>query len=122
MKSPYFDNRFYWLSGELYTWIGGLSAQLRSIQWRHTKPGEVRHLCRRDFRPFSSARHYGRVEVTWAMSLTKALDEANAEIRRLAEELGRSSEEGRVGTEGVRTCRSRWATINETKNRNKKKT
>src|SRR3546814_6094408 len=47
MKSPYFDNRFYWLSGELYTWIGGLGAQLRSIQWRHPKPGEVRHLCRR---------------------------------------------------------------------------
>src|SRR3546814_19781892 len=98
MKSPYFDNRFYWLSGELYTWIGGLGAQLRSIQWRHPKPGEVRHLCRRDFRPFSSARHYGRVEVTWAMSLPKDLDEANEEVRRLAEahEMGRASGRERV--------------------------
>lgn len=44
LRSPYFDNRYYWLSGQLYTWSGWLGAQLQSFQWFHPKPGEERRL------------------------------------------------------------------------------
>ncbi len=50
MKSPYWDNRFYWLNGRLYTWIGGLGAQLQSQQWFHPKPGETRRRTRSPLR------------------------------------------------------------------------
>ncbi|WP_316207434.1 hypothetical protein [Bradyrhizobium sp. SZCCHNR3118] len=92
MKSPYWDNRFYWLSGKLYTWIGGFGAQLESRQWRHPKPGEQRILGDRIFRPFNSHRQFlwlfrdslfpiptpiCRVSVSWATNLPADLDERN---------------------------------------------
>lgn len=38
LASPYFDDRFYWLSGRLYTWIGGFGTRFpassaRSAAW-----------------------------------------------------------------------------------------
>jgi len=89
MASPYFDARFYWLSGELYTFMAGFGAQLHSYQWRHPKPGETRRLCGRDFRPFSSSRRWGRVEVAWATNLPSGIDAANAALRELERDLGR---------------------------------
>ena len=103
LSSPYFDDRFYWLSGRLYHWIGGFGAQLTSFEWRHPKPGEERTLCGRKFRPFNSHRKYlwlfrdtifpiptpiSRVSVSWAYSLPKDLDAANAELRELKSKLG----------------------------------
>lgn len=88
MKSPYFDNRFYWLSGQLYTWIGGLGAQLQSIEWRHPRPGDNRILCGLEFRPFNSVRTGPRVRVSWATRLPHDLNGANAFLRRLEASLG----------------------------------
>lgn len=89
MRSPYFDNQFYWLNGELYTFNGWLGAQLRSVQWTHPRADERRRLCGRDFKPFSSQRRWLRVEVYWAwVDLPRDLNEANAELRQLRKELG----------------------------------
>ncbi len=78
LKSPYFDNKFYWLvdtsfdrkheRGRLYTWIGGLGAQLSSREWTHPKPGECRKLLGREFKPFNSNRKGLRVDVSWAIT------------------------------------------------------
>lgn len=103
LGSPYFDQRFYWLSGRIYTWIGGFGAQLQSFQWSHPKPGETRKICGREFRPFSSGRDYlwlwrdsifsiptpiSRVRVSWACYLPDNLDEKNADLRELQKKLG----------------------------------
>lgn len=102
LASPFFDKRFFWLvdtlrkdrsgrNGELYSWIGGLGAQLRSIQWTHPLPGERRRLAEREFVVFDSHRHGARVEVSWALvRLPDGINAANAAIRELEKELGRS--------------------------------
>jgi len=88
LKSPYFDDVYYWLSGELYTFSYGLGAQLHSFQWTHPKPGERRHLADREFVVFQSRRRWFRVEVSWAMvNLPNDLDGENFEIRKLKKEL-----------------------------------
>lgn len=84
MKSPYHDNHFYWVSGRLYTWIGGFGAQLKSYQWTHPKAGERRTLAGREFVIFSSSRRWCRVECAWALvDLPKDINEANAALRDL---------------------------------------
>ena len=89
MGSPYFDGRFYWLSGDLYTAMNGFGAQLHSYQWTHPNAGEERTLCRRKFRPLHSRRKWGRVEVAWCwVDLPRGIDEANAALRQLFQELG----------------------------------
>lgn len=89
LRSPHCDNRFYWLSGELYTFMHGFGAQLHSIQWSHPKPGERRRLCNREFVVFQSSRSWFRVMVSWAMvDLPRDIDSANAAIRQLKSELG----------------------------------
>jgi hypothetical protein len=103
LASPYFDDRFYWLSGRLYTWIGGFGAQLSSRQWRHPLPGETRKIRGLTFRPFSSRRQFlwlfrhtpwaiptpiARVAVSWATELPADLDEANAFLRDFQRNLG----------------------------------
>ena len=88
LKSPYFDNVFYWLSGEIYTFSHGLGAQLHSIQWTHPKPGETRKLVGREFVVYQSRRRLFRVAVSWAMvGLPQGVDEADAEIRKLKKDL-----------------------------------
>ncbi|OWQ97988.1 hypothetical protein [Sphingopyxis witflariensis] len=89
MRSPFWDNRFYWLGGELYTFSAGLGAQLHSVQWTHPKPGERRKICGQEFRPFSSYRRWGRVMVSWAwMGQPKDMGEAQIAIRALGQALG----------------------------------
>lgn len=89
MKSPYWDDRFFWLDGELYTAMYGFGAQLHSYQWTHPKAGERRHLCGRDFVPLHSTRRWGRVEVAWSWAdLPKDINEANSELAQLRKELG----------------------------------
>lgn len=102
MASPYHDARYYWLvdtyqrdrdgrHGQLYQWLGGLGAQLTSRQWAHPKPGERRELAGREFVPFISTRRWLRVEVSWAMPrLPDKLDEANAAIAALKNDLGKA--------------------------------
>ena len=90
--SPHFDQRFYWLSGELYSFSAGLGAQLHSWQWFHPLPGERRELCGKTFKPFSSYRKCGRVCVAWAMtdlSNCKTLEEQHALIRAFKTEIDR---------------------------------
>lgn len=98
MKSPYCDNRFYWLvdttagrkggPGALYTFIGGHGAQLASRQWTHPQPGETRTLMGRKFRAFNSTRRGPRVDVSWAMAgMPHAINDANAAIDRLKRDL-----------------------------------
>ena len=99
LKSPYFDDLFFWLvdtkpsgrkggRGCLYNWFPGLGAQLRNRQWRMPKPGERRRLGGHEFVVFQASRQWIRVEVSWALvGLPKDLDEANAAIRQLKADL-----------------------------------
>lgn len=103
MASPYFDGKFYWLSGQFYTFMHGFGAQLHSYQWRHPKAGEERKLSGRCYRPFHSHRRWlylwrdkywavrlpiARVEVAWCTHLPENIDAANAEIREIEKKLG----------------------------------
>lgn len=89
MKSPYFDSRFYWLDGQLYTFMPGFGAQLHSYQWTHPKAGERRKLGGREYRPLHSHRRWCRVCVAWATSLPREIDDANAELHEIEAGLGR---------------------------------
>jgi hypothetical protein len=90
LAAPYHDQRFFWLSGDLYTWIGGHGAQLRSRQWFHPRPGERRRLIGRDFEPFTSSRRWLRVEISWRMvGFPRDIIEASAAIRSLEREISR---------------------------------
>jgi len=90
MKSPYCDDKFYWLSGQLYTFMHGLGCQLHSYQWMHPHAGERRKLADRDFVIFSSRRRGARVECAWAMvCLPDDLDKAHCAIRALKADLDR---------------------------------
>ena len=73
MKSPYWDNQFFWLvdhkrkrRGQMYTWIGGFGAQLMSREWTMPRIGTERHLFGRTFRVFQAHRKWLRVEVSWS--------------------------------------------------------
>lgn len=104
LGSPYFDNRFYWLSGELYTFMHGFGAQLHSFQWHHPLAGERRRLFGYEFEPLHSNRSFlwlwrdtwfaiptpvCRVEVAWSrIDLPKDINEANAELRHMEKEIG----------------------------------
>jgi hypothetical protein len=91
MASPHFDQRFYWLRGELYHFSPGLGAQLYSMQWRHPNAGERRRICGREFKPVYSHRRWYRVMVAWSwVGLPNTLDEAHAALRQLERELGRA--------------------------------
>ena len=81
-SAPYSDQAFYWLSGEFYTFMGGLGAQLHSAQWTHPKAGERRKICGVEFRPLHSNRRWGRVMVAWAASLPRNTGEANDWLRQ----------------------------------------
>ncbi len=88
LKSPYFDSTFYWLNGELYSFIYGLGAQLQSIQWTHPVPGERRTLLGREFVVFSSRRKWLRVVVHWAMvNMPEDLERMHVVIRKLQADL-----------------------------------
>lgn len=100
LKSPYFDDNFYWLSGELYTWTGWFGAQLQSFQWRHPKAGERRMLFGYKFYPFNSERRFmrlwsivlpiPRVRVSWArVDLPEGTDAANEELRLMLQKIAR---------------------------------
>ena len=90
MATPHCDGVFYWLSGELYHFSGGLGAQLHSYQWTHPRPGERRKLAGLDWRPFASRRRHGRVSVSWAWTrLPDNLELANRALRRMPALLGR---------------------------------
>lgn len=100
MASPFFDARYYWLvdtrlkerngrNGQLYQFNSGFGAQLRSHQWTHPRAGERRCLAGREFVVFHSARRWLRVEVAWSwVDLPRDINEANAELRKLAAEIG----------------------------------
>lgn len=106
LRSPYCDNRFYWLSGEIYTFMQGLGAQLHSFQWRHPRPGEERKLFGYRFRPLHSSREFlwlwrdsvfpiptpiCRVSVAWSrVDLPDDINQANAALREMAKEVGDS--------------------------------
>jgi hypothetical protein len=104
LASPYWDDKFYWLSGELYTFMHGFGAQLHSFQWRHPLAGERRSLFGYEFEPMSSKRYFlwlwrdsyfaiptpiGRVMISWArVDLPKEIDEANAALRVMEKQVG----------------------------------
>lgn len=103
LGSPYFDGKFYWLSGRLYTFMQGFGAQLHSIQWTHPKAGEERKLFGYRFRPLHSHRYFlwlfrdrfpiptpiCRVMVSWGrVDLPKDIDAANAALRLMQKQVG----------------------------------
>lgn len=100
MASPFFDATYYWLvdtlrqnrdgqNGRLYSWIGGLGAQLRSFEWFTPKPGTRRRLAGREFVVFNTHRRWCRVDVSWALvDMPKGLNEQNAEIAAFKKSLG----------------------------------
>lgn len=87
MKSPYWDNKFYWLSGRLYTFFPGFGSQLTSFQWVSPKVGELRMLNGRRYKPFGTERKWFRVRVTWETHLPDDLIEKNNTIRQIKQEL-----------------------------------
>ena len=88
LKSPFFDNVFYLLSGDLYTFSYGLGAQLTSIQWTHPKPGERRTLAEREFVVAYSSRSWLRVRVEWTMvGMPNDLDGMHSKIQELQDYL-----------------------------------
>lgn len=88
LKAPFFDSKYFWLSGELYVFSYGLGAQLTSFQWTHPKPGERRVLLGREFKPFQSHRRWGRVEISWSMTRRiQDINELHNVIRDLQTEL-----------------------------------
>lgn len=107
LGSPYCDGKFYWLSGQLYTFMQGFGAQLHSIQWTHPNAGEERRLFGYRFRPLHSTRSFlwlfrdrwfefptpiSRVMVSWGrVDLPKGIDEANAALRQMEKEVGEFS-------------------------------
>ncbi len=89
MRSPSFDDRFYWLSGELYHFFPGLGAQLTSYQWRRPRAGERRMLGGREYGIWRTERRWGRVCCKWALcKLPEDLNAANALLRTIEQELG----------------------------------
>lgn len=89
MKSPYFDNHFYWLAGELYTFNGWFGAQLTSFQWTHPRPQERRELSGYRFAPFNSYRRRGRVMVTWSCeTLPSDTAEALTYLKKMEHDIG----------------------------------
>ena len=90
LGAPHYDQTFYFLNGHFYTWIGGLGAQLQSIQWTTPKPGEYRKIQGIEFRPFNTTRRGPRVMVSWAMTdLHGDLDFKNLKINQFKENLKR---------------------------------
>lgn len=90
LKTPYFNDAYYWLSGELYKYNGWLGSQFSSFQWTHPKPHERRILLGREFKPGYSERRIGRVIVSWCMSdMSDDISEAQEQIRVLKSELDR---------------------------------
>lgn len=87
LGAPHCDQTFYFLSGHFYTWIGGLGAQLHSIQWFTPLPGERRIIKGIVFRPFNVSRCGPRVMVSWSMHLPDNLDAANLKINQFKKSL-----------------------------------
>lgn len=65
LAAPRHDQRFYWLGGRLYTWIGGYGAQLQSIEWRCPRPGERRLIAGTEWSPFGVHRRWCKWRVSW---------------------------------------------------------
>lgn len=80
--APHFDQSFYWLAGDFYTFTHGFGAQLTNVQWTHPKAGERRMICGVEFRPFNSYRKWGRVYCTWSTRLPRGIDAANDWLRQ----------------------------------------
>jgi len=88
IRSPHWDNVFYWLAGELYTFFPGHGAQLTSWQWTRPRAGERRHLAGRDYVIWRADRRWGRVVCKWAVTTLPAdLNEANALLWLIESEL-----------------------------------
>lgn len=85
--APYFNQPFYWLSGEFYTFMHGHGAQLHSAQWKMPRPDEERVICGVKFRPFNVCRSWGRVKIAWATKLPADIDSANEWLRQFARHL-----------------------------------
>lgn len=96
LAAPACEEGFCWLidettgHGAFYHWDGWYGAQLSSFQWRRPRVGEHRRLMGRAFVAHSYRRRFGRVQVSWAMyGLPQNLDEANAELHKLHNDLAR---------------------------------
>lgn len=97
MKSPYFDDTFYWLKdtswyprekapGNLYGWIGGFGAQLSSNEWRMPAPGAERVLVGKRFRIFNARRKFLRVQCSWSCWEIKTIEDINSFEKHLREQ------------------------------------
>ena len=103
MRSPYHDNRFYWLvdtnrqersgrNGRLYTFLHGFGAQLISREWLAPRKGKIRELSGHRFKVFDHKRKWLRVEIAWAMiDLPRDFDAAITAIYALEKDLGQVS-------------------------------
>lgn len=90
-RSPFCDDRFYWLSGEFYTFMAGHGAQLHSVQWTHPNAGEERVIAGLRFRPLHSYRKWGRVMIARAcQDLPSDIDGANYGLRQMERMIGSS--------------------------------
>lgn len=91
LASPLCDETYYWINdgtkrgGRMYTYCGGLGAQLRSCEWRAPKPGTVRVLKGRCFEVLFARRRGPRVFVSWAMSHMKDLPDLDSQHATIAD-------------------------------------
>lgn len=89
MAAPHGDQRFYWLGGRPYTWIGGSDAQLASFEWLTPKPGTTREISGRRYRVHTAERCGPRVRVTWRLlDLPHEIEDANKVLPQIEDELG----------------------------------
>jgi len=84
IKSPYFDDVYFWQNGEFYLFSPGLGAQLTSFQWNHPRPQERRIIANRLFSPFCSRRSWGRVIVSWSLCGYDSIDALSIDRAREA--------------------------------------
>ena len=82
------DKVFFRINGKLYSWIGGLGAQLESTEWFRVSAGTERELLGETFRVFRTDREGMKYRTTWSLvNLPQNIDKAHEKLRWLKDQL-----------------------------------
>jgi len=107
IKSPYWNDVYFWQNGEFYLWSGWFGAQLISFQWRHPKPQERRIIEGREMRVYHSERRWGRVCISWSLCGKDSIEgldinEANSKLTKFKSQLSNpyGNKKWRIGIGG----------------------
>lgn len=83
LKSPYWNDTYYWLSGRMYHQTGWIGCQLQSFEFFQPPVGERRRLVGREFRLTNAKRRFLLVQCSWCM----VDDITNESVRALIDDL-----------------------------------